>query len=57
MSPLEAKECIKGLERVAITGRIARECIDIAYGFFTPLEGFMGKADLNGYEISISQGR
>jgi len=45
-SPSEAKKRIKGLKRVAITGRIARECIDIAYGFFTPLEGFMGKADV-----------
>ena len=45
-SPSEAKERIRELERVAITGRIARECIGIAYGFFTPLEGFMGKADV-----------
>lgn len=45
--PSEVKECIRGLERVAITGRIARECIDIAYGFFTPLEGFMRKADVD----------
>ncbi|MBA7545601.1 Sulfate adenylyltransferase [subsurface metagenome] len=41
------KERVKGLKRVAITGRIARECIDIAYGFFTPLAGFMGKADVD----------
>ena len=44
--PSEVKKRIKGLKRVAITGRIARECIDIAYGFFTPLEGFMGKVDV-----------
>ena len=44
--PSEAKERVKGLKQVAITGRIARECIDIAYGFFTPLEGFMSKADV-----------
>ena len=42
----EARGRIKGLKQVAITGRIARECIDIAYGFFTPLEGFMNKADV-----------
>jgi len=47
MPPSEVKERVKGLKRVAITGRIARECIDIAYGFFTPLEGFMGKADVD----------
>jgi len=44
-SSIEAKECIKGLKRVAVSGRIARECINIAYGCFTPLEGFLGKAD------------
>ncbi|MEA3253906.1 MAG: sulfate adenylyltransferase [Chloroflexota bacterium] len=45
-SPAEAKERIKGLKSVAVSGRIARECIDIAYGFFTPLEGFMGRDDV-----------
>jgi len=45
-SPLEVKERIKGLKKIAVTGRIARECIDIAYGFFTPLEGFMDKTDV-----------
>ncbi len=45
-SPLKVKECIKRLKQVTVTGRITRECIDIAYGFFTPLEGFMGKADV-----------
>ena len=45
-SQREAKERIGGLKRVAVTGRVARECIDIAYGFFTPLEGFMDKADV-----------
>lgn len=45
-SASEAKNRVRGLKHVAITGRIARECINIAYGFFTPLEGFMGKADV-----------
>ncbi len=45
-SPLEVKKRIEGLKKVAITGRIARECIDIAYGFFTPLEGFMNRVDV-----------
>lgn len=43
--PSAAKERIKGLKQISVNGRIARECVDIAYGFFTPLEGFMGKAD------------
>lgn len=37
----EAKGKVKGLKKVPVSGRCARECIDIAYGFFTPLEGFM----------------
>lgn len=45
-SPSEAKERIRDLAQVAVSGRIARECINIAYGFFTPLEGFMGRADV-----------
>jgi len=45
-SPEGARKMIKGLKRVAVTGRVARECIDIAYGFFTPLEGFMDKPDV-----------
>jgi len=43
----QAEVLIKGLKTVAVTRRIARECIDIAYGFFTPLEGFMRKADVD----------
>jgi len=46
VSPSQARERVQGLKRVAINGRIARECVDIAYGFFTPLEGFMDKADV-----------
>jgi sulfate adenylyltransferase len=46
-SPAEAKKRIEGLKSVDISGRAARECIDIAYGFFTPLSGFMGKADVD----------
>ena len=35
------------LPRVAVRDQIAHECINIAYGFFSPLEGFMGRADLD----------
>jgi len=43
----EAKKQIKGLKQVTVTDRVARECIDLAYGFFTPLQGFMGKGDVD----------
>lgn len=46
LSPIEAKKQIKGLKQITVTDRVARECIDLAYGFFTPLQGFMGKADV-----------
>ena len=49
LSSIEAKQTIQdqGLKRVSVTDRVARECIDLAYGFFTPLQGFMGKGDVN----------
>jgi len=47
LSTIDAKEKIKGLKKVTISSRVARECIDLAYGFFTPLQGFMGKGDVD----------
>jgi len=46
LPPIEAKKRIKELKRIAVTDRVARECIGLAYGFFTPLQGFMGKKDV-----------
>ena len=46
--PSEAKEKIKGLTEIPVRKQIANEIIDLAYGFFSPLEGFMGKADVDG---------
>jgi len=43
----EARKRIRGLKKVDVTGRCTRECIDIAYGFFTPLQGFMGREDVD----------
>jgi len=47
VSRTEAKDRIKGLKQIAISGRCARECINIAYGFFSPLKGFMCKEDVD----------
>ena len=49
LEPKEAAEKIKGpaMRSVPIGSQIANELINIAYGFFTPLEGFMGKADVD----------
>jgi sulfate adenylyltransferase len=47
LSSSEAKQRMQGLKIVSVTDRVARECIDLAYGFFTPLEGFMGEGDVD----------
>ncbi len=47
LQPSEAKEKIKGLAQIPVRKQIANEIIDLAYGFFSPLEGFMGKADVD----------
>lgn len=63
VEPARAQKEIQGLTPIPIRGQLARECVNIAYGFFSPLEGFMGKADVdsvvknmtlaNGYVWSI----
>ena len=49
VSPLQGTQGqrILTLPRVAVRDQIARECVNIAYGFFSPLQGFMGRADLD----------
>lgn len=47
MEPGEAREKIQGLKAISIRGQIARECVSIAYGFFSPLEGFMLQDDVD----------
>jgi sulfate adenylyltransferase len=47
MKPDQAKEAIKGLSQIPVRKQIANEIIDIAYGWFTPLEGFMTKKDVD----------
>ena len=42
-----ARELIKKLKQIPISSRIARECIDLAYGFFSPLNGFMNSKTLS----------
>ena len=46
LKPSEAKAKIQGLTAIPVRSQIANEIIDLAYGYFTPLEGFMGKADV-----------
>jgi len=46
LDPKVAQEKIKGLKKVPVREQMAVEVIDIAYGFFSPLQGFLGKADV-----------
>ena len=41
-----AKELVKNKKQITISSRVARECIDLAYGFFSPLKGFMNSETL-----------
>ena len=43
----EAAHRIAGLPGLAVNEQIAREVINLAYGTFSPLDGFMGRANLD----------
>ena len=43
----QAAHLAGGLPRLAVGDQIAREVINLVYGVFSPLEGFMGRADLD----------
>lgn len=47
LEPEKAHEKIQGLKAIPIRGPSARECISIAFGFFSPLEGFMLQDDVD----------
>ena len=42
------------LPRIEVRDQLARECVNIAYGFFSPLSGFMGRADLDSVARSMT---
>ncbi len=43
----EAAKMVRGLPSLEVRDQIARECINIVYGFFSPLQGFMNRADVD----------
>ena len=45
-SPEEARHMVAGLPQLAVNEQIAREVINLAYGAFSPLDGFMGRTEL-----------
>jgi len=46
ISKKKRKNIIIAKKKIPISSRVARECINISYGFFTPLKGFMGSANV-----------
>ncbi|UQX12832.1 sulfate adenylyltransferase [Candidatus Mycobacterium methanotrophicum] len=48
VSTVDAARKIKGMRRVPVKRAIAHEVISLAYGFFTPLTGFMRKDEVDG---------
>ena len=46
-SPDRAAHLVTGLPKVAVSEQIAHEAINLSYGVFSPLEGFMGRTDLD----------
>ena len=47
LQPQQAQAKIKGLASIPIRSQLVREVLSIAYGFFSPIEGFMSKADVD----------
>ena len=50
----EAQEMVWGLPVLPVREQIARECVNIAYGFFSPIEGFMDSADVDSVVRSMT---
>ncbi|MCI0830212.1 MAG: sulfate adenylyltransferase, partial [Chloroflexi bacterium] len=46
-SPSEAPHIAAGLPRLPVRDSIAREVINLAYGFFSPLDGFMVRSEVD----------
>lgn len=42
----EAARMIQGLPRLEVRDQLAREVVNLAYGFFSPLQGFMARRDV-----------
>ena len=47
---------VAGLPAIPIRDQIATECVNIAYGFFSPLTGFMGSADVESVAAAMRLG-
>lgn len=57
-SPQDAPHIAAGLPQLAVSDSIAREVINLAYGFFSPLDGFMVREDVDSVvrDMTLSNG-
>ena len=46
VQPLRSVAEVAGLPAIEVREQIAHECVNLAYGFFSPLTGFMGSVDV-----------
>ena len=46
VKPLDGTASVSGLPTIEVREQIVHECVNIAYGFFSPLTGFMGSTDV-----------
>ena len=46
-APADAPHLAAGLPRLPVRDSIAREVINLAYGFFSPLDGFMVRSEVD----------
>ncbi len=56
VQPLASRADVAGLPTVEVREQIAHECVNLAYGFFSPLTGFMGSADVASVADSMRLG-
>ena len=53
VQPLRSIGEVAGLPAIEVREQIAHECVNLAYGFFSPLTGFMGSADVDSVADSM----
>ena len=53
VKPLDGTASVSGLPKIEVREQIVHECVNIAYGFFSPLTGFMGSADVTSVSATM----
>ena len=53
VNPVRRAGALAGLPTLPVRQQIVHECVNIAYGFFSPLTGFMGRADVESVAATL----